>query len=231
MVAATWAHRHVAECAASLRYARLARELRHLKAPGELVRRAEAASQDEARHADLCLKLAERYGWAGDAVDMSEGECTAPAHFDAHDSLLYELVGFCCLSETLNAALLLATLEQASVPHIRDVVRSLLADEVKHGQLGWGMLQWSLECGRGAFLEDELVGLLQSIGLVNLYVDAPETSWSEELTEHGELSIGMRQDIFVSAMNSVVFAGFEQVGISTAATRHWLAAFEPRFEA
>ena len=229
MVAATWAQRHGAECAASQRYARLARELRFQRAPSELVVRAETASEDEARHAELCLTLAKRYGWEGDAVEMSADECKAPSQFDEHDSLLYELVGFCCLSETLNAALLLAILEQATVPRIRDVVRSLLADEVKHGQLGWGMLQWSLECGRGAFLADELVGMLQSIGLANLYVGSTETKWSDELTNHGELSTAMRQEIFLAAMNSVVFAGFEQAGISTASTRSWLAAYEPRF--
>ena len=229
IVAATWAHRHVAECAASQRYARLARELRYLHAPSELVVRAETASADEARHADLCLHLAEYYGWSGEPATMSEDDCTAPKHYDAHDALLYELVGFCCLSETLNAALMLATLEKTTVRRIKDVVHSLLSDEVKHGQLGWGMLQWSLECGRGGFISDALVGLLQSIGFTNLYAGPSEESWPEELTAHGELSLSFRREIFVSAMNSIIFAGFDQAGISTESTRCWLTAYEPRF--
>ncbi|MEC8022997.1 MAG: ferritin-like domain-containing protein [Myxococcota bacterium] len=228
-VAMTWGHRHVAECAASQRYARLADNLRRIYAPEALIIRADRAAQDESRHAELCLTLAKSYGWTGDAVVLAEDSCTAPPQYEGHDAVLYEIVGFCCLSETLNAALMLATLEHTTVARIRDIVRQLLADEVKHGQLGWGMLQWSLGQGRGEFLSEVLVQLLESIGLHTLYSNRAEVAWSDELTAHGELSRRRRQDIFVEAMHSVVFAGFEQAGITTDSTRSWLATFDPRF--
>jgi hypothetical protein len=61
LVAETWTFRAHAERSASLRFERLARELRQAEAPSVVIELAETAVTDEIRHAGLCDSLSQAY--------------------------------------------------------------------------------------------------------------------------------------------------------------------------
>ena len=85
------------------------------------------------------------------------------------------------------------------------------------------------ECGRGAFLQDEIVGMLQAIGVKRLYSDVDEGAFFEDLARYGELSQSARQEIFVTAMQTIIFPGLERAGIDSSPTAQWLGLIDARF--
>lgn len=147
----------------------------------------------------------------------------------SHEAVVRELVSFCCISETLNASLLVETLEHATEPLIRETVHTLLSDEVRHGRLGFTSLGWSRDLGRTDGLSGALVSMLESLRVGDLFERDDVTPWPEALVQHGELSVSMRREIFWRAMSGVVLRGFDAFGLDTSSTRVWLARFDARF--
>lgn len=230
-VAQTWAGRYAAERVASRRYALWASGLERLDAPAAIVQGLLQASVDEQRHAYLCLDVARAYGWSHPPADNEfESRSTKVEHEQHNSRLLLDMLGFCCIAETLNASLLLKTLEYATAPQILEAVRTLLADEIRHGQLGWMALRWHVGQRGTLSLQQQLIPLLQGLGTPSLFEGIDDDSWPAELVAHGELSRPTRREIFWQAMSEVVLRGFDQAEIDTRPLRIWLGEFDPRFE-
>ena len=122
--------------AASVRsFEQLARELRHHGAPAALVRRAENAARDEARHARIMARLAKRHGARVPAVRVAR-----PRVRDL-ESIARENAVEACVGETFGAA-------QAMLWARRDddagrAMRSIAPDELEHAALGWDVAAWA----------------------------------------------------------------------------------------
>src|SRR5688500_2200159 len=117
-VQATWLFRTRAEIEASARFAAAAKELDELGAEAVVVEGAREAAADEARHRDLCAEIAARWGAPNARVHTPSpkriGRSTEP-----RDRLLWEMVAVCCISETMNTALLTRCFEVAKDQAIR----------------------------------------------------------------------------------------------------------------
>ncbi|HEX3595955.1 MAG TPA: ferritin-like domain-containing protein [Polyangiaceae bacterium] len=221
-VAGTWAFRTRAEIEATARFARIATELAGVGATDVVVQGAREASEDEARHRELCAKLAEEWGDTNARDHFPPRERIGRSDMDPRDRLLWEMVAVCCVSETMNTSLMTRCMEVAKDPEIHTTLRELLKDEVRHARLGWAHLAAERAAGRGAFLADVLPLLLEASiepGFLEGTLVAP---WTDAMYDYGELPSPELVQIFVDTLNLVVFKGLDAVGVDTSKGRAWL---------
>lgn len=224
-VAADWWFRHHAEREATLRFTRLADELARVGAVEVVLTMAREACQDEARHADQCAALAATYDpadpWAG---HIPEAPAIGPRDLPQRQRVLYEIVAMCCVTESINAALLTEILRVSTDDRVRRTTRDILKDEVQHARLGWAHLAAEVERQQDtAFLGPRLVPMLRDSISENLISpDAPTAGVS--LEAHGLLSQAHRRAIFASTTQHVILPGLAHHGVPTAQARDWLDA-------
>jgi hypothetical protein len=221
IAAATWAFRHDVEREAAARFERLAGRLEALAAPqmAELVR---SASRDESRHALLCAGLAEDYGATLDASGPPRLADIAPRQLAERERVLYEVVAACCIAETESMGTLTALLGAAPAARVRDVLRELAADEVRHARLGWAHLASESARIDSSFLGRLVPAMLAGNAAPDLFLTGSPESEDPGLLEHGVLPHGAKREVFVHSLEQVVFPGLEQFGIDTAPARAWL---------
>lgn len=219
MAAEMWAFRARSEVMASRRYARLAQRL-----PGTafepLKAEVERAAADEAEHAELCAGMAGRFGAKVSAGAESSPPEIGPRDLDPARRLGWELVAIGCFSESINAGLLLHTLDVAADPETRRVVRRLLADEVRHARIGWRSLGLADARWIGPFLprilratvHEELASPDQADG-------AGQTTTQRECDELGVLSVTTLRGVLRSSVYDVIVPGFEAGEIDTGELR------------
>jgi hypothetical protein len=222
-VASTWAFRTRAEIEATARFARMAEELAAVGASDVVVRGAADASKDEARHRDLCAVLASKWGEPNALKHVPPRTRVGRSDMDPRDRLLWEVVAVCCISETMNTALLGRCLEVAKDPDIRSTLHDLLKDEVRHARLGWAHLAAERSAGRGAFLADVLPLALEASVEPGFLEGTMALPWTEGLYDYGELPLPELVQLYRDTMEFVVFKGLDAVGIDTSKGREWLA--------
>lgn len=140
-VGAIWRERAQSELNAASGFAIVLTELFELGAPSAVLELASQAVNDEVRHAELCRGLAERYLGAPVPPPVAK-RVSMPRHAGAEGALVKHLhvVGLCCVNETLAAGFLEACLETTDEPDVRPLAKEHLADEVRHGRVGWAHL-------------------------------------------------------------------------------------------
>ena len=227
LVASTWDFRARAERQAHLRFSRLARELAEVGAQAVVVQMARDAAEDEARHAVICDEIAHAYGWetpshvhpAFDAVLGLPGQ-------GMRDRLLYEMVAFCCFTETLNTAMLVETLARTTEPTIKRALHAIAKDEVKHSQMGWAHLAAERKAGLGDFIADSLPAMFHEADVEDVFLSGDEGRSCDVLRAHGELSDSARFAIFWTAVDDVFLPGLEAHQIAITQGRQWLKRFD-----
>ena len=127
-VRGTWAFRTRAEIEATARFERMASELASVGAQPLVVEGAREASRDEARHRDLCAELAAAWGAPDAKRYVAPRTRIGRSDMEPRDRLLWELVAVCCISETMNTALLGRCLEVVKDETIKATLHEL-ADE------------------------------------------------------------------------------------------------------
>ena len=222
-VASTWAFRTRAEIEATARFARMAEELADVGASDVVVRGAADASKDEARHRDLCAVLAAKWGQPNALDHVPPRTRVGRSDMEPRDRLLWEMVAVCCISETMNTALLGRCLEVAKDPDIRSTLHDLLKDEVRHARLGWAHLAAERSAGRGAFLADVLPLALEASVEPGFLEGTMPLPWTDGLSDYGELPLPELVQLYRDTMEFVVFKGLDAVGIDTSKGRAWLA--------
>jgi hypothetical protein len=201
----------------------MALELKLEGATPVVVQGAEDASADEARHRDLCARVAANWGEPDAANYVAPRMRVGRADMQARDRLLWELVAVCCISETMNTSLMTRCLEVAKDPEIHSTLHELLKDEVRHARLGWAHLAAERAAGRGDFLGDVLPLMLEASvepGFLEGTMIAP---WTDAMYDYGELPSAELVQIYCDTMNLVVFKGLDAVGVDTSKGRAWLA--------
>jgi hypothetical protein len=223
LVAETWTFRAHAERSATLRFERLARELRQSGAPSVVIDLAETAVTDELRHAELCDAVAQAYSQEGSVheCDLAAPAPLGPPGLGEQDRLLFEVVAFCCFTETLNTAMLVETLKGVRETKIRATVQEILKDEVQHSRLGWAHLAAMRAQGKGDFLSETLPYMFKTADVTAIFTEDLRRE-APHLAFYGELCQAQRVGIFHAAMRDVVFPGLEAQGVRTDAGRAWL---------
>jgi hypothetical protein len=201
----------------------MATELAEVGATEVVVRGAADASEDEARHRDLCAALAAKWGAPNALAHVPPHTRIGRSDMEPRDRLLWEVVAVCCISETMNTALLGRCLEVAKEPDIRATLRDLLKDEVRHARLGWAHLAAERSVGRGAFLGDVLPLALEASIEPGFLEETMVLPWTAGLYDYGELPLSELVQIYRDTLEFVVFKGLDAIGIDTSKGREWLA--------
>lgn len=200
----------------------MAGELAEVGAEPVVVQGASDAAADETRHRDLCALLAARFG-DGDAKNhVPPRTRIGGAAPDPRDRLLWEMVSVCCLSETMNTALLTRCLEVAKDPQIHATIHELLKDEVRHARLGWAHLAAERAASRGGFLGEALPLMLEASVEPGFLEGTLRVPWTDGLHDYGELPLAELKQIYCDTLDEVVFRGFDAMGIDTSKGRAWL---------
>lgn len=207
----------------SARYARLAKRLAAVGAPAGIVERARVASEDERRHAGLCDEAARGLGLEPPPPAPVVVAELAPAFLAPGQRVLFELLAFCCVSETLNATLLSVTLRHLREPALRTLTLELLRDEVEHARLGWAHL--AFESGRTscAFVEPLLVPLLSGVVSAELLAAVGQGRASDEALALGLLGADERLELIAATLRDVTLPGLRAAGIEVAGAESWVA--------
>jgi len=222
-VASAWGFRFKVEREAEVRFETLAARLEALDEPPHLVELARRAAADERRHAMHCARLAAEFGLSIPSEALPPPPPVAPASLDEEDAVTYELAAACCVTESVSVAVLTRLLPAARDASLRAVLRELAEDEVLHARLGWAHLTVAAARGRTGFLGPLLPAMLRGSVDDDLFQPVDPTREDEALLALGVLPHSVKRDLFVQALEEVVFPGLEGSGVDTAAGRQWLA--------
>jgi hypothetical protein len=136
------------ECASIPAFLQLARELERHDAPQVLVTRALAAAADELHHAKLCADLATGYLQRPVApVWPNVPPRAALAGSDGVVQLAVESWIDGCVMEGIAAAQAAYAARECSDRTAQPAQRVIAADEQRHAELAWSILEWALRRG------------------------------------------------------------------------------------
>ena len=214
-----WAFRHAVERDATMRFGRLARRLERIGTPAPLVKMAEQASKDESKHMGYCGELAEKYGAPLLDEPLVPSEI-APSELRPRQRVLYELAAT-CVAETESTHMLLTLLGGAKKGAMRALLREFSRDEVTHARMGWAVLASHKSSDDLSFLATWIPYMLATTAGDSF---APHQRGSEDpsLFDHGVLPFSVRKQVFVQALEDVIFPGLEALGVDSAPSRAWL---------
>jgi hypothetical protein len=111
-------------------------QLAKFGAPARLLRATVRAARDEVRHARSQSELARRYG-----VEPRLPRARSVARRTLRDFALENAVEG-CVRETYGALVALRQAEHAQDPRVRQAMRRIAADEVRHAALSWQIARW-----------------------------------------------------------------------------------------
>ena len=99
-------------------------------------------AQDELRHTELCGLVLRAMGEEPRVeVDLNVAPLATHAGCSVEERALRNVIYACCLSEMIAVGRLVDALETTTDPFVREVTRSIVADEVMHGQFGFLYLE------------------------------------------------------------------------------------------
>jgi hypothetical protein len=227
-VAAMWAFRAAGEHETAAQYEDLARRLQTRGADPETIARVAAASQDEVRHRGLCAEMAGRAGQRLPEFSPAKRPRIAPHDLGDQARLCYEMVALFCVTESINATLLLRSWQSARDDQTRAALHALLTDEVRHSRIGWAYL--SEQRAFNEALAPRLPLMLAAAVHDEDFLAAPSPPpASPALAAHGLLPQADRRRVFLEAMTDVVLPGLELCQVRTTEARRWLSACTGRW--
>lgn len=116
----------------------LARDLERFGAPRLLIASARRAARDETRHARAMRRAAKRRGCNPPRVQAKAGAATSLLEL----ALRNAEEG--CVRETFGAAVALLQARTARDPALRQTMRRIAGDELRHAALSWRLQEWFL---------------------------------------------------------------------------------------
>jgi hypothetical protein len=200
--------------------------LEALRAPGDVVKLATRAVDDEYRHEELSRRVASRF--AGRELEPPPRlVLVVPEHPGAGGALLHTLhvLGHCAMNETFASAFLETSLAFATAPLARAAVQELLSDEIDHARLGWAHLG-GLDAKQRAEVTPWLVPMVRAN--LKMWRDTPRPySTDPAIHRHGAPPAGAVEAALRGAIADLMIPGLERFGLPTAELREWLAAGAP----
>jgi hypothetical protein len=193
-------------------FARFALQLLALGAPAELVADATAAMQDETRHAKLCFGLAARYGESA----VAPGPLELGGAFEAVDLLAISdlVISEGCIGETGAALEVAWAAEAAAEPALRELLRDIADDELRHAALAFRFVAWAAE-------RDARIGELfaQRVAEARAFARGRERALRPEssrgaalLARHGVLGEATRAEARRRALDEIVLPAATGLG-------------------
>lgn len=138
-VRAAWSARVEAEYRSMVVFGELIARFPELGLPLEVSCAASRLLQDEARHTELCARVAEAFGGHDDAVLDPRHLRLVDDALPAHLFVARWTASMFCVGEAASVGLLGVLREGAADPCVAAVLDTLLRDEVLHDRFGWAL--------------------------------------------------------------------------------------------
>lgn len=137
---ATWRGRMVNEHGSSAVFMGIAAQMVEAGASPAAVAACRTFAEEERRHGVLCGAVLEALG--GEARWEADPPEPVPPHADVapREAVLRNVLAVCCLAETVAVSLIGAERLEMPAGPLRDLLSSILADEVGHARFGWRWL-------------------------------------------------------------------------------------------
>jgi hypothetical protein len=224
LVGETCARRAELELRGAAAFTAVTQALIELGAHARVLTLSARAIAEELRHSQIYLELACAY-LGGEVPAPTVRPIEVPRHPGAPPRLerMLHVVGMCCVNETMACAFLELCLAGAESDRLRGALREVLADEVKHAQIGW------------AYLASPEVTADDRRAIASWIVPLLEMQWRSwrgqlatlpdgALPAHGCPSAEAIERAAAQAIGDLVLAGFEHLGLDAAEGRRWWRA-------
>lgn len=138
-LAGEWEARARSEARSMIVFASLAPRFTEIGMPLEVVTATSRLLADEARHTELCLRLAGALG-GRDSLELAPGERSIPDEgLPAHLFVARWTVSMFCIGEAASVGMLEELAAQTTDPCASVVTSTLLRDERLHDRFGWDL--------------------------------------------------------------------------------------------
>jgi hypothetical protein len=201
LLAEHWAEIGSMEHASVAAFARFTLELLSLGAPADLVTASQRALADEIAHARLAFGLASAYAERplGPGALRLDGALAESVDIVA---IVRQTFVETCVGETCAAVEARAAALEASDPRVREVLERIAADELRHAELGYRFVKWSLDRA-STVLRRTLVTALET-ALAERLGDNPAPSSRKGIPSHGLLADAELRRVRDAALTEVV---------------------------
>ena len=179
------------------------------------------APSDEVRHTHVCLEMSRRHGGDGAWPEDAKSEPLAVPGLSANETTALALVSHGCINETVANAWLERSLSVATNREARAALRELLGDEIVHARTGWAFVGSPAFRPYRGLVAKYLTSMIRAT--LRVWTDPKAHVLPEGAHEHGVLSLSETRQIAREAVESLVLAGFDEAGISTARARDALS--------
>jgi hypothetical protein len=221
IVAETCGRRSELELRGAAAFTAVTQALIELRADTRVVDLSARAIAEELRHSEIYFSLGRAYG-------LSEGDPPRPAPIEvprfptvgADGERLLQVVGMCCINETMACAFLELCFSGAEVELARDAIREVLEDEIRHARIGW------------AYLGSADVGDAERRLVSRFLVPMLEIQWSswreqiatlppDDLAKHGCPSPVAIERAAAASLRNLVTPGFATAGVDVRRAEEW----------
>lgn len=134
-----WAARVEAEYRSMVVFGELLARFPEVGLPLEVSCAASRLLQDEARHTELCARMAEAFGGHDEAVLDPKALRLVDDELPAHLFVARWTASMFCVGESASVGLLGVLRDGTTDPCVASVVDTLLRDEVLHDRFGWAL--------------------------------------------------------------------------------------------
>lgn len=209
-----WIHRASAELSVAVAFEALLPRLRDVGAADVVLALAAKAIDDEQRHGELCVRLAERY--LGTQVETpAPRDGTLPEFGTRDEPMEVALItlGMCCINESIASEWIRSCWNAATAPTAIAANRHHLRDEIDHARLGWAHLG---SAAISAPLRQTLRSWAPKLLAVNVAQwKKPDAHLPPEgIPAHGHLASAENDEVIDAAVRDVVVPGFAHVGLA-----------------
>lgn len=218
--AADWHTRAFTEFHSLTHFTQLASQLQRLGAPldwsGAMLRMA----TDEARHADLCLRVSEALGGPA-SLEADPEQLMRSEHEHLLDDVRRDVLATFCVAETLSVRMFTRCLQVATVPLAKEAVQAILVDETLHSELGWELGALLMrDVPPSPALGPELLAIFRAVAGQCHALEGRERALTEPEFDEGDNFGTLRNAgyarAFFEGMEADVIPGLEAIGVSEA---------------
>lgn len=192
-VARGWTDQALMEHASVAAFARFSLQLLSLGAPADLVQDAARAMHDEIEHARGCFELASRHS----GTEVGPGPLALEGALDATGmtAIVLGTIAEGCVGETVASLEAAEAAELCEDADTRALLVRIAADEMRHAELAWRFVAWSLAQGDSALRREAQRAF--ELALASAGPPAPcaalqPSTFDLALARHGLLSPALR---------------------------------------
>lgn len=175
---------------------------------------------DELRHAELCARALVAVGAPAECEIADHiPDLTDHPEVSREEAALRNVIYSCAMTEAINTARFVHTLDRTTDPYLHEVLRQLLADEVQHGAFGFHYVErWAPWLQQNPEVRASLEGFMRHAFFMLEWAMSGGKRPHVALTPD-ERALGLPDpltlgDVFYQTVESAIVPGLERCGIA-----------------